>query len=91
VTVVLPQHQPTASTPPTGCRRLQPVSRPSAVAATRGRQHLADEAVRPGLIACSPAPLAVETLEELLTAYAAEPLAFYAESCPTSVPTWLRL
>jgi len=34
---------------------------------------------------------AVETLEELVTAYAAEPPAFYAESCTTSVPTWLRL
>jgi hypothetical protein len=67
------------------------VSPPSAVAATRGRQHLADEAVRPGLIVCSPARRAVETLEELVTAYAAEPLAFYAESCTTSVPTWLRL
>jgi len=67
------------------------VSPPSAVEATRGRKHLADEAVRPGLILCSSARRAVETLEELVTAYAAEPLAFYADSGTTSVPTWLRL
>jgi phosphohistidine phosphatase SixA len=76
---------------PTGVDDFDRVSPPSAVAATRGRHRLADEAVRPGLIVCSPARRAVETLDELVTAYAAEPPAFYAESCTTSVPTWLRL